>query len=440
MGTPKVFISYSWDNILHKTWVRRFAARLREDGVETILDQWHVSPGDQLPAFMETAIRENDFVLIVCTPKYKLKADKRAGAVGYEGDIIQSEIFTKQNHRKFIPILREGEPMEAVPSALLGKYRIDLRDSSAYEANYDDLLLTLRGKREQAPPVGQSRRLQTQTEKATPDRFQRKRWRAIVLGSMLLTATVVIAVYEGSNPKSGQIKISCRNGPPPKTKVNPKDGLTYVLIPPGGFWMGCFRKEDPECGLESNEEPRHFVTITKGFWIGQTVVTQAAYEGVTNEKSPSHFRGDMLPVESVTWDQAKSYCSKVGMRLPTEAEWEYAARGQCTGPLYGDINAIAWYCENSGHQTHPVGQKLPNYWWLYDMLGNVYQWTADYYDDKYYGQSPEQDPQGPPNRIHVVLRGGSWESPAREVRLSERGWNKQGFTTPHDGFRCVGED
>jgi hypothetical protein len=154
VSAPKAFISYSWDDLSHRTWVRDVAARLRADGVETILDRWHAVPGDQLPAFMERAIRESDFVLIVCTPKYKLKSDGRVGGAGYEGDIIQSEVFVHRNHHKFIPILRAGKWNEAAPSALQGKYKIDLRDGIHFESNYEDLLRTLHREREQPPVVG----------------------------------------------------------------------------------------------------------------------------------------------------------------------------------------------------------------------------------------------------------------------------------------------
>ena len=151
---PKVFISYSWDSEKHKAWVCSFAERLRADGVDTTLDQWHLVPGDQMPEFMEKSIRKNDFVLIICTPHYKEKSDDRTGGVGYEGDIMTAEIFSKSNHRKFIPVLREGEWNKASPSWLLGKYRIDLRGKKYSETQYKDLLITIHGTRPQAPPVG----------------------------------------------------------------------------------------------------------------------------------------------------------------------------------------------------------------------------------------------------------------------------------------------
>src|SRR5215211_6366551 len=105
---PKVFISYAWEDDI-KTWVLDFATRLRSDGVNAILDQWETAPGDQLTEFMEKSVRESDFVVFICTPTYKRKSDRRKGGVGYEGSIITGEVFAKNNHRKFIPVLRKGK-------------------------------------------------------------------------------------------------------------------------------------------------------------------------------------------------------------------------------------------------------------------------------------------------------------------------------------------
>lgn len=153
-STPKAFISYSWDDVGHKQWVREFAARLRADGIDATLDQWAVVPGDRLPLFMEQAIRENSYVLIVCTPKYKEKSDKRKGGVGYEGDIMTAEVYAQGNHRKFIPILRRGDWTSAIPSWLGGKYSIDMSSDPYAEEAYGDLIATLHNLRNQAPPVG----------------------------------------------------------------------------------------------------------------------------------------------------------------------------------------------------------------------------------------------------------------------------------------------
>ncbi len=174
-------------------------------------------------------------------------------------------------------------------------------------------------------------------------------------------------------------------------QIDRRDGLPYVFISPGTFSMGCSPGDD-QC--DDDEKPPHPVTITKGFWIGQTPVTQEAYLRVTG-KSPSKFKGSNLPVEQVSWDDAAGYCRAVGLRLPTEAEWEYAARAGSASASYGNLDDIAWYAGNSSARTHTVGQKLPNAWGLYDMLGNVWEWTADWYDKDYYSRRVDLDPAGP---------------------------------------------
>lgn len=133
---PKAFISYSWDDDDHKRWVRDFAVRLRGDGVDATLDQWATVPGDRLPFFMEQAIRENSYVLIICTPTYKDKSDQRKGGVGYEGDIMTGEVHTQGNHRKFITVLRRGDWTTAIPSWLAGKYGINLGGDPFSEDSY----------------------------------------------------------------------------------------------------------------------------------------------------------------------------------------------------------------------------------------------------------------------------------------------------------------
>ena len=147
--------------------------------------------------------------------------------------------------------------------------------------------------------------------------------------------------------------------------------------------------------------------ITRGFWIGQTEVTQEAYQKVKGT-NPSNFKGSALPVEQVSWTDANVYCEAVGMRLPTEAEWEYAARGGSTAARYGTLDNVAWFRGNSGSKTHPVAQKQPNGFGLYDVLGNVWEWVADWYDAKYYGSGAVRDPRVQRVEQSRVVRGGSW--------------------------------
>ncbi|MCE7915914.1 MAG: TIR domain-containing protein [Nitrosomonas sp. PRO4] len=167
VGMIKAFISYSWDNDDHKNWVRELATRLRGDGVDVTLDQWHLVPGDQLPEFMERAVRESDYVLIVCTHKYRERSNNRQGGVGYEGDIITAEFMATRNQRKFIPILRQQSWGESAPNWLSGKYYIDLSSSPYPQKYYDDLLTTLLGTREKAPPIKTTPKVETPDKTAS---------------------------------------------------------------------------------------------------------------------------------------------------------------------------------------------------------------------------------------------------------------------------------
>jgi formylglycine-generating enzyme required for sulfatase activity len=226
--------------------------------------------------------------------------------------------------------------------------------------------------------------------------------------------------------------------------------------------MGCSPR-DTQCG--DDEKPPHPVTISKGFWLGQTLVTVAAWKRfreLTGAAAlPISFEdrsdwneanvNDSIPVVLETWDEAKSFCEWGGGRLPAEAEWEYAARAATTGPRYGDLDEIAWYSGNSASFVHPVGQKSANAWNLYDMLGNVWQWTNDRYSGKYYQAEGQVDPQGPSrgdayvlgaganSLFFRVLRGGSWNDFRQTVRVSNRGYNIIGIRFPNYGFRCVRE-
>lgn len=227
--------------------------------------------------------------------------------------------------------------------------------------------------------------------------------------------------------------------PPPETvevRPNRSDGQRYVFIPPGEFMMGC-SEGDREC--DDDEKPPQKVELTRGFWIGQTEVTQAAYEKVMKTQNRSYFKGADRPVEQVSWDDANAYCKAVGMGLPTEAQWECAARAGSKAARYGDLDQIAWYRANSKDQTQPVAAKAPNDWGLYDMLGNVWEWVADWYDEKYYDQRVSKDPLGPATGAWRVVRGGSWFYSPKVVRVSFRSRGGLANRNYLIGFRCAGE-
>ncbi len=232
-------------------------------------------------------------------------------------------------------------------------------------------------------------------------------------------------------------------GTPGETRVNPHDGLPYVWIPAGNFHMGC---SPGDFEFREDEKPRHEVIITKGFWLGQTSVTVEAYKrfakaaGIEMPNPPAFNPGwshGRLPIVNVGWKGAHAYCAWAGGRLPTEAEWEYAARGGSSEPRYAPIDAIAWYKSNSGWKAHPVGEKLPNAFGLFDMLGNVWEWVHDWYDEGYGKDMHVIDPRGPASGEFRVLRGGSWGGAARYIRASSRNGVLPGDWGHGVGFRCA---
>ncbi len=226
----------------------------------------------------------------------------------------------------------------------------------------------------------------------------------------------------------------------PKTWVNPMNGQTYVWIPPGEFTMGC-SEADSEC--TDDEKPTHPVSIDKGFWLGQTEVTLAAYRKYADRHGATvpEGAGDM-PATEVSWAEAKTYCAAVGGRLPTEAEWEYAARGGKPGAYYGVVPEIAWYAGNSGDAPHAVGKKKPNAYGLYDVLGNVREWVLDRYFNKYDVAAPAtgdavEQPLAP--NASTVARGGFWESEAAAIRVSHRSALATDSADPSIGWRCASD-
>ena len=263
-----------------------------------------------------------------------------------------------------------------------------------------------------------------------------------------LALAILVAVYLTLPSREPGI------GGPPVETVEPglslslRNGITidFVEIDAGRFEMGA--EEDQE-----DEQPVRTVQITRGFQLGKYEVTQAQW-GAVMGTNPSHFRGANLPVESVSWDDAQEFLGKLNdtwdgyrYRLPTEAQWEYAARAGTTGDYAGDLEAMGWYADNSSerridseriwtsdldsyrarleqnkNQTHRVGQKEPNAWGLYDMHGNVSEWVQGWYDEDYYGsrRNPDMDPQGPARGSNHVIRGGSWGSPPLGARVANR--------------------
>jgi formylglycine-generating enzyme len=252
------------------------------------------------------------------------------------------------------------------------------------------------------------------------------RQRMLAMTCVLLSVAVPSRLI-GQNAKQS-VKADPKLG---DSRVNPKDGLRYRWIPPGNVTTGCSPGDD-EC--YEDEFPARKVILTHGFWLSETEVTQAAYERVLGD-NPSIFEGPTLPVEMVTWNDADAYCSEIGGRLPTEAEWEYAARAGTTSSRYGNLDDIAWYWNNSNLSTHPVGLKKPNAFGLYDMLGNVVEWTYTWYTVQH--SQENINPKGPSTAEFKSLKGGGWWDEQDLVRASYRARIEPGDTDYNIGFRCA---
>ncbi len=247
---------------------------------------------------------------------------------------------------------------------------------------------------------------------------------------------------------------------PTMTEVVSSLGDVLVLLPGGTFTMGNER------GL-ADERPPHEVTVNP-FAMDKFEVTQQMFARI-EWPNPSHFKGADRPVEQIRWSDAAIYCNErsraeglepcydevtfacdfqaSGYRLPTEAEWEYAARAGETevapaNDAPRELDRYACYAGTSRKQTDRVGQRRPNAWGLHDMLGNVSEWCHDIYDPRYYERSESVDPRGPNEGTKRVLRGGAWKSPPQACRPTARladdpGINDACFVRDTYGFRCV---
>ncbi len=274
-----------------------------------------------------------------------------------------------------------------------------------------------------------------------------------------LGATLAVLLGMGCGQGSGPARLDNAGSPASKT-ITTKTGIEMVRLPAGEFMMG-------DDSGESDEKPAHKVQVS-AFYIDTREVTQKAYESLM-EQNPSKRKAPDGPVEQVDWYHAALYCNMRslkeglkrcydaktlacdfeadGYRLPTEAEWEYACRaGTQTRFSCGDdpakVRNCAWFKANASQMPHPVGQKAPNPWGLYDMHGNVAEWCQDVYSESYYQKKEGNDPRGPAEGVKRVLRGGSWRTSEESCRSSARNSETARFAdacfgSDAYGFRCV---
>jgi len=221
-------------------------------------------------------------------------------------------------------------------------------------------------------------------------------------------------------------------------------GVEFRRIPAGTFEMGSSAGEE-------DEQPVHEVEITEPFYLGSGEVTQAQWETLMDE-NPSRFQGPFRPVEGVSWNRVQEFIRRLNdkedtdlYRLPTEAEWEYAARGGNQTRFYfgetrDSLGIHAWFSANSESRTHRTEQKKTNPFGLHDVYGNVWEWTRDAYDPLFYRRSARENPANPVDgQAPRVIRGGGWFSVSSTLRSANRGWARPGSGSPQLGFRLVRE-
>lgn len=258
--------------------------------------------------------------------------------------------------------------------------------------------------------------------------MKRTRMAVKVMAAAVL-ALCSIPAYAGESPIGGA------------SFTDPGTGMEFVFVK-----GGCYQMGDTFGGGDGDEKPVHEVCVGD-YYIGKYEVTQGEWEKVMGS-NPSHFKkGARYPVDQVSWNDAQEFLRKLntpsgkGYRLPTEAEWEYAARSGGKSERYAgfsdapELDLHAWYDRNAGSSTHPVGEKKPNGLGLYDMTGNVYEWVQDWKGK--YSAASRDNPQGPPSGSYRVLRGGSWNSILRLTRTAARNHHPPDARLYSYGFRVV---
>ncbi len=277
-------------------------------------------------------------------------------------------------------------------------------------------------------------------------RFLSSTGRAFIAG-IFLTASAVSGGCGGTSQNKAKLRIppgfdivkgsTSANGGWASEIRHVSTGIEMVYVTPGGFMMGS---PSSEKGRKHNET-RHEVYLSRGYYIGKYEVTQWQWEKAMGN-NPSKFKGANLPVDQVSWEDCQSFCKKIGsgFRLPTEAEWEYAARGgnRSKGFTYSgsdNLDEVGWDDQNSGKKTHEAGQKKANELGIYDMSGNVWEWCSDWHGEYYGGEVT--NPAGTSTGSIRVLRGGSCCSYVRHCRAANRDYDLPSLANSYYGFRLA---
>ena len=495
---PRVFLSYSHDSEAHKDWVRQLAERLVASGVEVTLDQWDLKPGMDVVLFGETAIREADRVLMVCSPTYVCKAEQRRSGTGQECLIVSAHMARQADTRKFIPLLRHPElqplphaqpDQKLIPDFLGPRLWVDFRDDAGFEQSLKQLLHELfEVPRYQKPALGVNPflgggeggvyALAPGPEVAPAPQAQADGGPApaeLVLQPLTVTTAKVLRRGDSWQVERRQVQVEAV-----EQELGEGSSLRLIRIPAGEFLMGS---PPSELWRHGDEGPQHFVQL-QVFFMGQTLITKAQWREVAQwqprkgeswerelEASPScpfavATDCDQLPVSFVSWQDAMEFCHRLRQRtgryytLPSEAQWEYACRAGTSTPFaFGETITSELANYNATHsygngpkgeyreQTTPVGTFPANAWGLQDMHGNVQEWCLDHWHESYEGapvdgsawlDGAEEKSKGGGEKWKLLqVRGGFWFVPPGECRSAYRYSNRTTdfLRTESIGFR-----
>ncbi len=438
---PKIFLSYSHDSPEHMDRVLDLCDRLRADGVDAWLDQYETAPAEGWPRWCARRVAEADFVLVVCTEVYerRFRGEEAPGeglGARWEGYVVVQELYDAGTlNAKYIPVLWSPAGAQHVPLFLRGTTRYDLRTTEAYQSLYRHLT----GQpKTPAPPLGG--RVPMPPREREPE--GRPAAMAEPVGELKLAAAAPAASEErrgkaptrGSEPAAGE------------EQLHKVDGTVLLYVPSGEYTLGAE-------GVNETAKPVHRVVLSP-FWIAKYLVTNEQYgrylganPGTRKPEdwTEKQFNQPQQPVVGVSWEEAQAYCRWAGLRLPSEAQWEAAARGT-DGRRFPWGNAEPTHehanFESRKGRTTPVGSypKGAGPFGALDQAGNVWEWCEDVWDAMAYR---ERDGQRNPVAttgftVHVrCLRGGSWRDDAGVLAVASRHRFKALNRYRVVGFRCV---
>jgi formylglycine-generating enzyme required for sulfatase activity len=483
---PKqIFISHAHEDA---AFAHRLAGDLKKNGWCAWIAPENIRPGEKWVEAINRGLDESGVFLLVLTPR----------AVQSTWVKDETNVAIEYQHEgclRFIPL--EVERCTAPPlwrayqrTSFLGRYQDGL-DRLLTELGAADAFSTADKRIPPSPPPARPQAPAEPTSTPQPARppsaYPLKNPLPLLLAGAGVVILAVVAVLISRIPAAMPVPPASRptvsptvaatlvlptklpepTRPPPTTQPTPtpiivvtrvseKDGMVMVHVPVGEFLMGS---ADSDKDAQSDEKPQHTVYLD-AFWIDRTEVTNAQYKKCVQAgackasgfASDSKYNADNQPVVGVSWDAAQAYCQWAGRQLPTEVQWEKAARGaQADGRIYpwGNQPTTCEYAVmndgsgngcGKGDAPWPVGSKPQGAspYGALDMAGNVWEWVADWYDEKYYASSPPKNPPGPSSGQDRVLRGGSWYNGQAGARAASRGRNSPGDRYNNVGFRCVG--